>query len=230
MLSRRVGPEELSAGPGRVKIWDVKTGAKRLDLPGLSRAHAVAFSPDSILLAGAGRWRNDAEAGTGAFVWNASNGTPVRSVLTDPNGSAHAVSFSPDGKLIAISSLYYDVDKANDAGTGAISLAKVGSGIVQWRRTFAGLAKPVAFYSGAVLLLSEGRMARLLDEDTGKTLAQIHLDPRRGGRWNDFAIVKRGGMWVIGGEDDSRRGTVEIIDASGPEAPAKPAPAKGGEK
>ena len=68
-------------------------------------------------------------------------------ITTNDNGGTHAVAFSPDGKLMAISSLHFDVDKANDAGTGAISLAHVASGVVQWRRTFPGLAKPVAFYA-----------------------------------------------------------------------------------
>jgi WD40 repeat protein len=183
------------------------------------------------LLASAGSWLSDSETGTGVVIWNAQTGTKLRTVLTEANGGAHSVAFSPDGKLMAISSLRFDADKANDAGTSAIiSLAHVASGVVQWRRTFSGSAKPVAFYSGAVLVLSGGQSMRFLQLETGNTVAIINraADPLRGGRWNDFTIVKRGHVWVIGGEDDERKGKVEIIDPDGPVADADSAPVKDG--
>ena len=54
---RRLG--ESTTGPGRLKVWDVKTGTLKFDLVGHdSHADAVAFSPDGNLLASAGNWRD----------------------------------------------------------------------------------------------------------------------------------------------------------------------------
>ena len=96
-------------------------------------------------------------------------------ITTNDNGGTHAVAFSPDGRLMAISSLHFDVDKANDAGTGAISLAHVASGVVQWRRTFPGLAKPVAFYAEgpSVVGLHGDASMRFRDAKTGELLMML---------------------------------------------------------
>ena len=211
--------DELSTGPGRLKIWDVKTGTLTHDLVGHSHANAVAFCPDGRSLVSAGQWLDDREIGTGVIIWDAQAGTKLRTVRTEANGGTHSVAFSPDGKLMAIISLHFDKDKANDAGTSAISLAHIASGIVDWRRTFPGWVKPVAFYNGSVVLISGGQLMPYLEQATGKTLFRMRrsADPQRGGRWYDFAIAKRGRMLVIGGEDDERRGNVEIIDLDGRE-------------
>ena len=55
--------DERSTGPGRLKIWDVKTGTLKHDLVGHSDANAVSFSPDGSVLASAGSWLSDAETG-----------------------------------------------------------------------------------------------------------------------------------------------------------------------
>jgi serine/threonine protein kinase/WD40 repeat protein len=212
--------DELATGPGRLKIWDVKTGDLQHDLVGHSHATAVAFSPDGSLLASAGSWLSDSESGTGVVVWRAQSGAKLRTVLTEANGGTQAVAFSPDSTLMAISSLHFDKDKANDAGTGAISLVHAGSGIVDWRRTLPRSAKPVAFedHNVVVVLSDAGQRMWYLDPKTGETLFRIKrsADPHQGGRWNDFAVAKRGRMWAIGGEDAERRGNVEITDPDGP--------------
>ena len=177
--------DEFSTGPGRLKVWDVKTGALKHDLVGHSHANAVSFSPDGSLLASAGSWSNDSEFGTGVIIWSSQSGATFRRITTNDNGGTHSVAFSPDSKLMAISSLQFDVDKANDAGTGAISLAHVASGVVEWRRPFPGLAKRVAFYSegpSVVGLRGDGKMC-FIDAETGVTLVVLRhsADPSRGG-------------------------------------------------
>ena len=115
---------------------------------------------------------------------------------------------------MAIISRHFDKDRADDALTSIISVAYVASGIVQWRRTNSGASKPVGFYDGAVLVLSGGQSMWFFELATGKILAEFNrkAGPQRGGRWNDFAIVKQGPMLVVGGEDDERKGNVEILD------------------
>ena len=75
----------------------------------------------------------------------------------------------------------------------------------------------MAFYSGGVLVLCGGQLFPLLELKTGDTLFRIRrsADPRDGGRWNDFVILKQGRVWVTGGEDADGKGTVRILDPDG---------------
>ncbi len=215
---------ELGTGPGRLKVWEVKTGTLKHDLVGHSHAYAVSFSPDGSLLASAGRWLSNSRSGTGVILWNARTGAKVRTISTEANGGTHAAAFSPDGKMVAIGSVIFDKDKANDAGKRAISLAHVASGVVEWQRTFAGLAKPVAFYcdtpspeGDCVVVLHGGRSMRFLDVQTGQTLfAIVPQSADQGGRCNDFVIARQGHMLAIGGVDSEGKGSVEVWDFDGP--------------
>ena len=126
--------DEFSTGPGRLKVWEVKTGTLKHDLVGHSHANAVSFFSGRELV---GQRRKlderqrirDRARSSGV----PESGATFRRITTNDNGEAHSVAFSPEGTLLAVSSLHFDADKANDAGTGAISLASVASGVVQWR-------------------------------------------------------------------------------------------------
>jgi WD40 repeat protein len=222
---------ELSTGPGRLKVWEVKTGTLKHDLVGHSHAHSVSFSPEGSLLASAGRWLSDGRSRTGVILWDAQTGTRLRTILTEANGGAHCVAFSPDGKRLAISSLHFDVDQANDAGKGAITVAYAASGVVEWRRTFSGLAKPVGFFAADPCLLAlYGGEMWFLDTETGETLmAMAPQSADEGARWNDFVIAKRGHVLAIGGVDNERKGSVVVWDFSGPDTAANPTPVKDAE-
>ena len=201
--------------PGRLKVWEVKTGTLKHDLVGHAHANAVAFSPDGSLLASAGSWEDDRERGTGAILWNPESGNKIRTMTNNENGGTWSVAFSPDSKLLAIGSLSFDKDKDNDASTRAISLARVATGIIEWRRTYSDLAKPVAFFldGDRVLVLHGGQTMELLDAETGRVWAAIEAQSAaQGGRCNDFVIGKRGHMLAIGGVDSERKGSVEVWD------------------
>ena len=109
------------------------------------------------MFASAGSWLSDEETGTGVVIWDARTFTKLRAVSIEANGGTQSVAFSLDGKLMAISSRHFDKDKANDPGTSIISLTNVASGLVQWRQTLSGFAKPVAFQRVAVLVLCDGQ-------------------------------------------------------------------------
>ena len=210
--------DERTTGPGRLKIWDVKTETLKHDLAAHSHARAVAFSPDGSVLTSAGSWHRDAETGTGVLIWNAQTFTKLRTVSIDANGETDSVAFSPDGKLIAISSRHFDKVQQDDPGTSIISLANIASGVVQWQRKQSGGPEPVAFFSGAVLAMGDrGQSMWFLQVEEGKILSQLTraADPRPGGRWNDFTFAKRGCMWLIGGEDADQKGTVEVMYPEG---------------
>jgi len=211
---------ESTTGPGRLKVWDVKTGALKFDLAGHdNQANAVAFSPDGNLLASAGNWRDASEAGTGAIIWDALNGTQVCRIRVEANGGTHSVAFSPNSKLVAIGSVTFDKDKANDSATGVVRLAHAATGIVDWQQTVPGWLGPVAFTPDgkSVAVLSAGRSIRFLDAETGKEKNSFQSADYADERWNDFAIAANGHMLAVGGIDAeaNRRGFVEFWTLDG---------------
>jgi len=202
---------EFSTGPGRLKVWEVKTGTLKHDLVGHSQAYAVSFSPNGNLLASAGRWGERVE--TGAIIWNPHTGTKMRTFGTTANGGTHSVAFSPDSKLAAIGSQRFDKDKWQDASTGAVKLAHVASGITDWVVTVPGWAKPVAFSPDGktVAVLCGGQSIRFLETETGKLLHEIGpADSTQGGRWYDFAVASQCHTLAIGGRDAEKQGFVEV--------------------
>jgi WD40 repeat protein len=219
-------PEKLErsglrgTGPGRLEVWEVRTGAIKHDLVGHSYAHAVAFSPDGKLLASAGNWAGQAH-GTGVIIWDPQTGAKLRTIANQSNGGTWAVAFSPNGKLVAISARIFDKD--DDTSKSAISLAHAGTGIVDWQRAVPGWAHPVAFTSDGknVAVLCAGRSIQFFATETAATTHEISPeDAPRGSHWTHFAITPKGGL-VIGGVDEARKGLVELWEFG--DANSKPA-------
>jgi WD40 repeat protein len=210
-------------GPGRLNLWEVKTGAIKHDLVGHSHAHAVAFSPDGKLLASAGNWAGH-EHGTGVIIWNPETGAKIRTIANNANGGTWGVAFSPNSNLVAISSRIFDKD--DDTSKSAISLAHARTGIVEWQRAVPGWAHPVAFAPDgkSVAVLCAGRSIQFFATETAATTREISpADAPRGGHWTSFAITPTGHM-AIGGADDARKGLVELWEFGGrKDADAKPA-------
>jgi WD40 repeat protein len=223
---------EFTTGPGRLKVWEVKTGTLKHDLVGHSHAHAVSFSTDGNLLASAGRWGE--RAVTGVIIWNPHTGAKIRTIRTNANGGTHAVAFSPNRKLVVIGSRNFD--KENDTSTTTVSLAYALSGITVWQRTIPGWANPKAFSPDgrSVAVLCGGQSIRFFEVETGVMMHEIRsADYAKGGRWHDFAIAPQGHILAIGGVDSERKGSVELWDFlwdfDGPGPPASSAPAKDAE-
>ncbi|HEY2251223.1 MAG TPA: protein kinase, partial [Planctomycetaceae bacterium] len=182
-------------GPGRVKVWEVETGKLKHDLVGHSYADAVAFSPNGALLASAGSWvRSDlGDRGNGVILWDPRDGSRVLRISTPTNAGTHSVAFSPDSKLLAIGSVEIDKDKMNDAATGVITLARAGSGLVEWQLRVAGGAKLAFSPAGPCIVLHGQRAIELIDSSTGTAQSEIKTHdslPER--RWNGFAILSVG--------------------------------------
>jgi WD40 repeat protein len=203
-------------GPGRLKVWEVKTGTVKHDLVGHSHASAVAFSPDGNLLASAGSWAGR-EHGTGVIVWNPQTGAKIRTIVNNANGGTRAVAFSPNSKLVAISARIFDKD--NDTSTSAISVAHAITGIVEWQRTVPGWAHPVVFTPDGktVAVLCGGESIRFFATETGAMPHQVRpADNPEGGSWTFFAITPQGLRLVIGGVNNAGKGTVELWDFDRP--------------
>ncbi len=218
-------------GPGRLKVWEVATGALKHNLAGHSLASVVAVSPDGHLLASAGRWSSARSEGTGVILWNLRTGSKIRSFGITANGGVRSVAFSPDGKLLAVGTQRFDRD--SDTSTGAVSLIHATSGITDWLVTVPGWAKPVAFSPDgwSVAVLCGGQSIRFLEVETGKPWHEISsADSPQGGRWHDFAIAPRGDLLAIAWLGNERRGGVELWGFSRPAATAGATPAKGGEE
>ncbi len=223
---------ERGSGPGRLKVWEVKTGTLKHDLDGHSYASDVAFSPDGRLLASAGRWSSNRVDGTGAILWNAQTGEKVRTVEIEANGGARSVVFSPDGKRMATVSLHFDLDKPDDGGTGGITVAHVASGVVQWRRTFSCSASAAVFFTSerSVIALYDANSLLFMDNETGESLAVIGVQfSDQGARWNDLVTAKQGHVLAIGGLDKEHKGSVEVWNFDNADTAPESAPQKDGD-
>ncbi len=202
--SRRLG--RLAKGPGRLKVWDIETATLEHDLPGHSEAVAVAYAPNGKLLASVGR--------PGLNIWDPETGKKLWMRDMRANAGTRAVAFSPDSRLVAITTLEFDKDKAKDAATGAVDVLHSATGIVEWRRSFPGWAKPVAFAPDgkSILALCNGDSIRFLNSETGEVVNEIKPpdSPDTGYQWMDVSISNQAHSLVIGGRDKSRSGRVEI--------------------
>lgn len=200
-------------GPGRLKLWDVKTGSLRHDLAGHSHAAAVGFSPDGSLLASAGRWSSEGDDGNGAILWNVESGSKIRTIAVESNGGTQSLAFSFDGKLLALGTEHFD--KNAGTSTGTVSLTHVSTGIVDWQQTVPCWAKPVGFLPDGkrIAVLWGQQSVQLLDSATGDVAVTLRsADFHKGGRWNDLAIVPDRQLLAIAGNDYWSRGFVEEWD------------------
>lgn len=211
---------EFGIGPGRLKVWEVKTGTLKHDLVGYSSAKAVAFSPDGNLLAGAGRWLSDRESGTGVIVWRPNTGTRIRNIEIPCNGRAYSVALSPDSKLMAVSTQDFDLSKADaEQSSGKISLIHAASGVMTWRQMVPGWAATVAFLpdgkSIAVLCGGSRHGVNLLDTDTGQVKCNIESPDflYNRGRWGvAMGVAPQANLLVLGGVVKDKQGCVEVWD------------------
>jgi uncharacterized protein (TIGR03067 family) len=200
-------------GPGRLKIFDVKSGALKHDLPGHSQAFAIAFSADSSLLASAGRWTGGGSHGNGVLVWDPESGTKTLTIDQQTNGGTHAIAFAPARKLALFASLEFD--KENDTRSTALSLMFPLSGIMEWQRSFPGWAHPMGFSpdGNAALVLVGGKSIHSIDVSTGATQREISLgESFAKGRTTGTAIVPPGKRIAIAGVTGDGTGRVAIID------------------
>ena len=206
-------------GPGRLKLWDVETGALKHDLAGHNdQAFAVAFSPDGQYLASAGRWHDERERfGNGVILWSARTGDQIHKLIrSTANAGVRAIAFSPDSKRLALGTQRFGDDDAENPSTGGVSVVQVSSGIEQWLVTVPGWAKPVAFAPDATsVVLCGGRSIRFLHAGTGATKHEIQPDEGQPDvRWKDFAIAPQTGTIAIAGVDKQQSASVEIWSTS----------------
>jgi beta-lactamase regulating signal transducer with metallopeptidase domain/WD40 repeat protein len=207
-------------GPGRLEVWEVKTGTLKHDLIGHSHALAVAFSPNGNSLASAGPWTDGNSWSTGVILWNPQAGAKLRTISKQSNGMTRSVAFSPDGKSVAFSSVFQDQD--GDGGATAISLAQVGTGNVEWQHTIPASAQPMGFFSMSVWVLCDGKSLRFLRPADGTLQGVVGISAADSpGRWNALATAKRDGLFALGGVDDEGKGQVQIWDVSSDSAPVK---------
>ncbi len=222
-----------TTGPGRLKVWEVKTGTLKHDLAGHSRANAAAFSPDGNSLASVGRWRTKQKSGHGAIIWNPHTGARISTISANADGSEWSVAFSPDSKLVAIGSQrFFDKDGFRDASSGAVTLTPVSSGVTRWLQAVPGTASSLAFLPNgkSVVVSCGGRSIRFLETKAGEVRHEIlSADSRQGERWTDFAIAPQAHMLAIGGLDKERKGIVQLWEFDGPGTAANSAPVKNGE-
>jgi serine/threonine-protein kinase len=204
---------ERSTGPGRLKVFDVKTGKLKHDLVGHSQAFKVAFSSDGSLLVSAGRWGDNTGLGNGVLVWNPQTGEKLRAILIEANGGTHMLALSPTNKLAAIGSLHFN--KEEDTRSTSVGLTYPLSGITQWQRTFPGAAVPKAFLPDgkSVALLCDGKSIRFVDVESGQVKYELAAtDSPPVGRWSDAAIAPQAKRLIIATVGGEGQGAVTVWD------------------
>ncbi len=209
-------------GPGRLKVWDVKTGELKFDLAGHDEhANAVAISPDGHWLASGGNWSGH-EHGNGAIIWDLENGKKLRTIASAANGGTWSVAFSPDSKMLAVGSISFDKDKDKDAASASISVVHAGSGILEWRKSMPRWATVRAFAPDqkTIVVLSEDHTIEFIDAGTGTVKQSIRATDPPAGRWIDIAVTPERTVLVTGGGDGDK-GSITIWDLT-PAPAAKP--------
>jgi WD40 repeat protein len=202
------------SGPGRLKVFDAKSGELKHDLADHSQVFDVAFSSDGSLLASAGRWEDANGHGNGVLVWNPQTGEKMRTILLEANGGSHYVAFAPNKKLIVTGSVRFD--KENDTKSTSVAVTYPLSGITEWSQIVPGWSKPAFTPDGQNIVVLSGRESiRVLNADTGQLKHELKAaDSLPGGQWNDFAIGPQSNL-ILAGATAERRGIVEVREVDG---------------
>ena len=96
-----------------VTVWDVENAAHKYDLNASYPIHAFAFSPDSTILASVGN-KTVLSKSWEIKIWDLTNGTLIREIISPSREIIQRVAFSPDGSILATSATAFIDDNSNN--------------------------------------------------------------------------------------------------------------------
>ncbi|MCA9175115.1 MAG: M48 family metalloprotease [Planctomycetales bacterium] len=182
--------------PGRLKIFDARTGALKHNPNGHSdMVVAVAFSPDSKRLASAGRWMDSFQQrafGDGITIWDPVTGERLQRVDFQLKGWMTGIEYSPDGKRILASAI--DFESGGDNRFGIVKMLSAETGAVMWERKASEWARSASFnpQQKAVLCVAGGKGTYMSDSD-GSTLLLLSAGKEDDApRIEDVAVSRQG--------------------------------------
>ena len=94
---------EPQTAPGRVQVWDARTGAGLLKIDNKTSMMATGYSPDGAMIL-SGEWdmnRNSTNPGSGVTFWDAQSGKEISRIPLPGNLISETV-LSPDGKCVLV--------------------------------------------------------------------------------------------------------------------------------
>jgi WD40 repeat protein len=191
---------------GQVKIWDVTTGDKLLDLADghSGEVNDAAISPDGLYVVSVGYFPLGSER-RGGRLWDIASGQLVRTFalpeVSWKKSIPMSVAFSPDGRRIAIG--VHAFNDARESTGGAVHFYDVASGAWQGKWQAPRTVRQLQFSPDGdnALVLQEDRVLAYVGVMNGITRFDVGASSQDGkGRWESFALSPRGDRLVIGGQ------------------------------
>ena len=190
LVSRRAKGQQDAASAAPVTLWEVATG-RRVNLPTEKLGEAIAFSPDSQLLATVGE-------DSMVRLWEVATGREVRALAAPGAKALEWLGFSPDGRWLAFVN-----------STASLMLWEVSTGREIRSHSFRGWYRPHVAFSldSRWLAANADHGTKLWNLETGAEVVTVAM--------NGYLAFSRDGRWLFA-DDGNRVAAWEVNSGRSP--------------